>query len=379
MASGSTGAPGGPVPDPGGQAEYPNVRVTVDNMMDIITTLRTQMAVLMEDPDDFMNRRRTTDSPGPAVRARSQDHEIEVDRTRMREIEDNVRDNAGRLDQLVARMADLEARMNNQEACLSFYSGELTTDRADIARIGNDLNDLRNNTSSSRATITGARDRTVVTAVRGFDKLKAYTGASPQWKEWRYKATTWLVQTSSSFESLMTKLDASEVEPTEPEVGRNMVVGPAEITMEEGWCSEQLYQLMVQKCEGPALDIIRNQNTKGKARGLVAWYRTLREAEGQVPTKRSEITEKVFHPDRKAVAAKDVVATIEAYEADIREYQNLTGSTMDNTIKVLSLKKMLPDVIRERLDTLDVQDYLLAKEYAIKQARILKKLSLIHI
>jgi hypothetical protein len=171
----------------------------------------------------------------------------------------------------------------------------------------------------------------------------------------------------------MTKLDASEVEPTEPEVGRNMVVGPAEIFIEEEWCSEQLYQLMVQKCEGPAMDIIRNQNTKGKARGLIAWHRTLREAEGQVPTKRSEITETVFHPDRKAVAAKDVVSTIEAYEADVREYQNLTGSTMDNTIKELSLKKMLPEVIRERLDTLDVQDYPAAKEYAIKQARLLKK------
>lgn len=41
--------------------------------------------------------------------------------------------------------------------------------------------------------------------------------------------------------------------------------------------------------------------------------------------------------------------------------------------KVLSLKKMLPEVIRERLDTLHVQDYPAAKEYAIKQARLLKK------
>ena len=154
--------------------------------------------------------------------------------------------------------------------------------------------------SSSRATVTGARDRIVVTAVRGFDKLKPYTGASSQWKEWRYKVTTWLAQTSPAFESLMAKLDASEVEPLEPELGRNMVVGPEEITTEEEWCSEQLYQLMVQKCEGPALDIIRNQNTNGKARGLIAWYRTLREADGQVPTKRSEITEKGVPPGQKS-------------------------------------------------------------------------------
>ena len=43
-------------------------------------------------------------------------------------------------------------------------------------------------------------------------------------------------------------------------------------------------------------------------------YRTLRDAEGQVETTRSEIIEKVFYSGRKAVAAKDVVATIEMWE-----------------------------------------------------------------
>ena len=36
---------------------------------------------------------------------------------------------------------------------------------------------------------------------------------------------------------------------------------------------------------------------------------------------------------------------------------------------------MIPEVIRERLETLDLQTYKEAKEYAIKQARKLKKTS----
>ena len=84
-----------------------------------------------------------------------------------------------------------------------------------------------------------------------------------------------------------------------------------ELTTEEEWCSEELYQLLVHKCEGPALANVRNRNTHGKARGLIAWYRTLRDAEGQVETKRSEITEKVFYSVRNAVAPKEVVTTIE--------------------------------------------------------------------
>ncbi len=130
---------------------------------------------------------------------------------------------------------------------------------------------------------------------------------------------------------------------------------------------------MVQNGEGPARDSHRNQNTKGKARGLIAWYRTLREAEGQVRTKRSEITEKVFQPGRKAVAAKDVVSTLEAYEGDIREYQILTGNNMDNTMMEIYQQKMMPDVIPERVETLDLQSDAEAKEYATKQARTLKR------
>ena len=109
---------------------------------------------------------------------------------------------------------------------------------------------------------------------------------------WRFELATWLSQSSPSYETLIVKLDYCESEPTEPLDGITMMAGTSELTTEEEWCSEQLYQLLVQRCEGPALDIIRNQNTKGKARGLVAWYRTLREAEGQIPQKRAEITEK---------------------------------------------------------------------------------------
>ena len=155
--------------------------------------------------------------------------------------------------------------------------------------------------------------------------MKVYTGDASQWKDWRFKMTTWLAQTNPSFESLMAKLDQSELEPQEPEEGHRLMAGPKELTTEEEWCTDQLYQILVQPCEGRALAIVRNQITQGKARGLIAWYRTFQEAEGQVETKRSEITEKVFYSGRTAVAAKDVVAAIEAWEGNLRDYKNLTG------------------------------------------------------
>ena len=212
-----------------------------------------------------------------------------------------------------------------------------------------------------------------ITETKGFEKLKSYTGEAAQWKDWRFKITTWLTQTDPSFESLMHKLDQSETEPKEPEDGYPMRAGFQELTTEEEWCSEQLYQLLVQKGEGKALAIVRNQSTHGKARGLVAWYRTLREAEGQVKTKRSEITERVFYSGRTAVSAKDVVTAIETWEGELREYKLLTGLSVDNTLMVLNLKRMLPESIKKMLQTVEYEDYDEAKEYAIKQARALMK------
>ena len=59
-----------------------------------------------------------------------------------------------------------------------------------------------------------------------------------------------------------------------------MLVGREALTIEKEWCSDEVYQMLVQKCEGNALALVRKLNTQGKARGLIAWYRTLRNAEG---------------------------------------------------------------------------------------------------
>ena len=48
---------------------------------------------------------------------------------------------------------------------------------------------------------------------------------------------------------------------------------------------------------------------------------------------------------------------------------------MEDNVKVINLKRMMPEAIRERLETLDLQTYAEAKEYAIKQARNLKNSS----
>ena len=190
MASGSAGESGAPVPTTGAPDEVPQMRETMEWMIDSIITLQTQMAALMEDPNGYQG------DQGPAVRARVYDHASESDRINMSEMEEAINKNVGRLDDL--------------ESALAFYSSELTGDRDEISKIDDALRDLRNDTSPNRSTGTGdRRDRQVVTEIRGFDKLKAHNGAATQWKEWRFRVSTWLTQSSTSFDTLMVKVDAS--------------------------------------------------------------------------------------------------------------------------------------------------------------------------
>ena len=45
-----------------------------------------------------------------------------------------------------------------------------------------------------------------------------------------------------------------------------MKAGPEEdLATDEEWCGEQLYQLLVQMCEGPTVAIVRNLNAHGKS------------------------------------------------------------------------------------------------------------------
>mgnify|MGYP002810230238 CR=1 FL=1 len=203
--------------------------------------------------------------------------------------------------------------------------------------------------SEASASRSPSYSKNAITSTQGFCKIKSYSGDVSMGEDWRFKMDTWLASINPSIQTLMNKLDKSESEPEEPESGTMMKIGSGEITTEEGWCSEQLYLMLVQKTEGQALAIIRKLKPLGKARGLSVWYRTMRDAEGQVEVKKDDITQQLYYSGREAVAPKDEVSTIEAWEGELREYKTLTGLNVDNTLKLLNLKSMLPETIKKML------------------------------
>ena len=81
----------------------------------------------------------------------------------------------------------------------------------------------------------------------------------------------------------------------------------------------------------------------------------------------------MFYSGRTAVAPKDVVSAIETWEGELRDYKLLTEKEVDNTLMIVNLKRMLPEAIKNMLQTIDCTNYDEAKEYAIKQARALMK------
>jgi hypothetical protein len=140
----------------------PNLRATMELMSDSIIALTRQMAILLEDPGSF-NRRypdslntpiEGSDEQGPAVRQRIYARAHESDREVMHE---------------------MSLRINELEATLAFYNGELTTDRNNLEKMSNTITEMRSSTSAPPASVHGVgKEKQVVTAIRGFDKLKIY-------------------------------------------------------------------------------------------------------------------------------------------------------------------------------------------------------------
>ena len=56
-----------------------------------------------------------------------------------------------------------------------------------------------------------------LTGRKGFDRRKPYNGEAEQWKDLRFKATTWLSQVNPAFETLSLELDKSTPALAEPE------------------------------------------------------------------------------------------------------------------------------------------------------------------
>ena len=112
--------------------------------------------------------------------------------------------------------------MDDLESSIAFLIAEIGSN---IEKIENDLEDLRNEMNASRSSMPADRKDIHVTGMRGVEKLKVYTGEVSRWKGWRIKVATWLTQTNPSFESLMSKLDQSELDPQEPEGGQKIMAG----------------------------------------------------------------------------------------------------------------------------------------------------------
>ena len=88
---------------------------------------------------------------------------------------------------------------------------------ANTAKLENELKDLRGEVGAAgHGTPSGRREKTTFTGMKVFEKMEVYTGEASQWKDWRFKVTTWLTQTNPSVEKLMAKFDHSELEPKEP-------------------------------------------------------------------------------------------------------------------------------------------------------------------
>ena len=67
----------------------------------------------------------------------------------------------------------------------------------------------------------------------------------------------------------------------------------------------------------------------------------MREADGPIEARATELTKKLNDPNRKPVGPKDLDQAVAKLEAELREFEPITSKTQDEHAKILALKRVL--------------------------------------
>ena len=82
-----------------------------------------------------------------------------------------------------------------------------------------------------------------------------------------------------------------------------------------------------------------------------------------------DVTESLHAVDLKRVSTKEVVPAIASLDNLFREYTDITGYAVDENLKVLRLRRIVPEAIKHQMQTVDINTYQQNKDYATRQAR----------
>jgi len=241
---------------------------------------------------------------------------------------------------------------------------------------------LEERVSGLRTSPGWGTSRICLTRQKGFDGLEKYNGGGghEKWTQWRFSTMNWIDQESPILARLIRRVEKLESEPKEPEdesarvdLGHGGFGASDTLNEEEQWASDQLWSFLVAKATHTAHQIIVGLDNATRSRGVRAWFKLHLEANGTRPAQVLEVQERVSCMENiKRVQAKDLVPAIEALENLYRRYTDLTGKEVEESLKIVKLRRTVPESIKEKMETVDLLTYTANKDYAIKQARLVR-------
>ena len=183
--------------------------------------------------------------------------------------------------------AQIEAVTDSDQGARARLEDEVRACHAHIRAMGEKMEEDHNavqfqmvqlrETATAAAAVTGltpqtfavpvaAKEQMHLTQRKGFEGLPTYSG-NAQWQEWRFTAVDWLKQENSDFESLLKKIEKLTEEPEEPADGTAMTIGGVELTPNQQWCCDELYQLLARKIKAGPKMLVRNLESLTTSRG----------------------------------------------------------------------------------------------------------------
>jgi len=187
-------------------------------------------------------------------------------------------------------------------------------------------------TAAAAATVGGKGGQPQHLDLRALRSLDGFDGTQKAWRDWSLVVRNYAALVDPCLPPLMQAAEAGTADVM------NSLMDPANAA-----ASEKLYFLLIVSCKGQALDRLVNA---GNGQGVLGWRFLCEKYEPRARTRQAGLLQQLLGWS----FAGNVTERLEAWERDLSSYEQLSGETISDGIKIgVCLRQMEEGALRSHL------------------------------
>ena len=264
--------------------------------------------------------------------------------SRADQLEGVVGHHAGRLDNLIGSVTDIQARLAVVESTGS-SSGP-----------------------GSNGSTTSSPKKVDLLNLRSLSNVQTYGGKPEDYEAWARAVRNFMSYNEERFNIMLSCIESQAEKFTESQYVREMSIQGLSDQNGLIHLTEQLWYVISAKTCGSVCHLLRKlEHEKPAVRGALAWHSIHAHVMGMNSRRLQTLLDRVQHPDRCENIDK-LEEAISCWEADLRDFERASGQSVLELTKKGALLRLVPKRIADQLEVqAQLQDYDDCREYVETQ------------